>query len=719
MTLLPFPEYRPDVSDLNGQHTVTINNVLPRGDGYGPFKALGALTQPLAAGNDSSTKVLLHFDGSDAGTTITDSNSGGSAHTWTAAGNANTDTAQSKWGGTSLACDGTGDWVTTADHADFTLGSGAWTVDFWFRCTATTGSVEQLCGQCNSTPDNSSTSFRIGRNASDVIVAIACVSTTAYTVTGTTTFNDATNTGWHHCAFVRTGDILRLFIDGVQEGGDVAITGTVNDSSSALRVGAAGEVTGDPWTGWIEEFRLSSTARWTDDFTAPQKPYAAASSGVCRGYFRARNTDGTISVFAGTETDLFKLNNTTLDWELVSKSLTAYSAVPSTDHWQFEQFGTSVLAVQANVAPQEYTLGTDSAFGDLSGSPPQARYIAVVGRIVVLTGLTSNPNRVHNSDLDGITTWTAGTGFANTVDLPDGGVVRGVAGGEFGLVFQENALRRLNFIPGAKPAFQIERISDELGLLGPYSVIRASGRIFFYSPKGFYSYSTIEGLRPIGKERVDRTVAAELDTGNLRLLIGAPDPQGTRVFWGYKTLSNSASTFDKLLCFDFGIGENGRWSPADVEGEYLAWFITPGVTLDALDSISGSIDALTFSLDSVSDSVAASLSAATTDHEIGLFDGSNLEAVLETAEQGMGTQRFVVKGFRPITDASDAMGSIKHRSTQQAAAATTTETAINANGMCPARRDTRYARARLRIPSGSTWTFASGVEPDFELTGGR
>src|SRR5262245_59897088 len=37
-------------------------------------------------GNDSFTKVMLHFNGTDASTTITDSNAGGSAHTWTAAG---------------------------------------------------------------------------------------------------------------------------------------------------------------------------------------------------------------------------------------------------------------------------------------------------------------------------------------------------------------------------------------------------------------------------------------------------------------------------------------------------------------------------------------------------------------------------------------------------------------------------------------------------------
>ena len=54
-----FGEYRPDVSDYNGQHTQVLANVLARGDGYGPVKALQAFAQPLASGNDSFTKVLL------------------------------------------------------------------------------------------------------------------------------------------------------------------------------------------------------------------------------------------------------------------------------------------------------------------------------------------------------------------------------------------------------------------------------------------------------------------------------------------------------------------------------------------------------------------------------------------------------------------------------------------------------------------------------------
>jgi len=45
-----------------------------------------------------------------------------------------------------------------------------------------------------------------------------------------------------------------------------------------------------------------------------------------------------------------------------------------------------VLAVEANSAPQVFDLTSSSAFADLGGSPPQARYIAVVGRFRLLSG---------------------------------------------------------------------------------------------------------------------------------------------------------------------------------------------------------------------------------------------------------------------------------------------------------------------------------------------
>lgn len=68
----------------------------------------------------SCTKSLLHMNGVDASTTFTDTASGGT-HTWTASGNAQIDTAQSKFGGASGLFDGNGDYIWSADCPDWAL----------------------------------------------------------------------------------------------------------------------------------------------------------------------------------------------------------------------------------------------------------------------------------------------------------------------------------------------------------------------------------------------------------------------------------------------------------------------------------------------------------------------------------------------------------------------------------------------------------------------
>jgi hypothetical protein len=45
--LIPWGEYRPDVSDYEGQHSKNLLNVLPRADGYGPMPDVNALTSAL------------------------------------------------------------------------------------------------------------------------------------------------------------------------------------------------------------------------------------------------------------------------------------------------------------------------------------------------------------------------------------------------------------------------------------------------------------------------------------------------------------------------------------------------------------------------------------------------------------------------------------------------------------------------------------------------
>lgn len=521
----------------------------------------------------------------------------------------------------------------------------------------------------------------------------------------------------------------------------------------------------------------------------------AALPATCRGFFYAKNTDGSITVFAGTSDRLYRLDNSTLTWVPVSKvtaltsisnaspavftlnshgraigdaivlstsgalptgltvgtvyyiisagftanafqvSLTPggaaintssagsgthsftddYTALPTGYHWQFAQFGSIVIAVQPNANPQAYTLGSSAAFADLAGSPPQAAYIAIVGRFVVLTGLTSTPFRIHWSAIGSAIGWTAGTNSSDTQDLPDGGIVRGVAGGEYGVIFQETAMRRMVFAPGSPTVFVIQRIAEDKGLLAPYSIIRAGEKIFWLAAQGFHGMAPTGVPEAIGKEKFDRFFFDNYNSSALQLVIGAADPQATRVYWAFQSSAGSGGSFDFILCYDYGIG---RPTLIEQSGEYLASLAAPGITLESLDSISSSIDVLTQSLDDISTAALARLSAVSTSHIVGFYSGSNIEATLDTSEQA-GTRRFRVKGFRPITDAATCYGSVGARETVQESVAYSAEQAVNARGLCPANVSTRMARGRLRIPSATAWTFATGVEPEVGQEGRR
>ncbi|MCH7827478.1 MAG: hypothetical protein IIC75_05850 [Bacteroidetes bacterium] len=85
----------------------------------------------MAGGIDNFTKLMLHMNGTDTSTVFTDDSA--SAHSVTANGNAQIDTAQSVFGGASGLFDGTGDYLSIPDNADFDVGGGDWCVDFRVR----------------------------------------------------------------------------------------------------------------------------------------------------------------------------------------------------------------------------------------------------------------------------------------------------------------------------------------------------------------------------------------------------------------------------------------------------------------------------------------------------------------------------------------------------------------------------------------------------------
>lgn len=440
---------------------------------------------------------------------------------------------------------------------------------------------------------------------------------------------------------------------------------------------------------------------------------------ACRGGFYALKSDGSIAVFAGTSTRLYLADNTDYSWDDVSDGGSAYSTLSATAQWQFAQTGNLVWATQANAVLQVFDLSSSTTFDAALGSPPQAAYISVVGRFLVLSGLLSTPYRIQWSGLNNYNaanSWTSGVSGSDFQDFPDGGVVRGVSGGENGVVFQDQTIRRMSYIPGSAVIFQIERIAQNQGLFAPYSIVNAGGVTYYYSSKGFQKILPNGAPEQIGRERFDRTLFDELDKASLQLFIGASDPRSTRIFWAYRsTAATVAGTYDKIIGYDYVLD---RAFPVSMSGEYLLGMSQPGITLENLDTLSASIDALAVSLDTFAGATQPLIAQFDSAHKLGFFQGDNLEATLESAEQGTDENRVTIRGFRVVTDAAGHYGSVSYRDTQQQNATAGTEVLVNTRtGRCDMMRDTRYSRFKVRIPAGTDWSFTAGIIPDISASG--
>ncbi|MFA6270321.1 MAG: LamG domain-containing protein [Candidatus Paceibacterota bacterium] len=220
--------------------------------------------------DDSYSKILLHCDGDDASTTITDE----AGNTWTAEGGAQIDTAQSKFGGASLLLDGNGDYISTPDSDDWRLDDGdnskLWTIDFWVRFNSVSG-YQALVAQLV----NGSNNWMIQYESTHEL-------TFQQRVSGTRNVNIRNawtpSTGqWYHVAVVKNGTSgYLMFVDGTQIGSTQTDTDTIGSFAGALNVGRSFQIDGAPsyLNGWIDEFRVSKgVARWTSNFTPPTSAY--------------------------------------------------------------------------------------------------------------------------------------------------------------------------------------------------------------------------------------------------------------------------------------------------------------------------------------------------------------------------------------------------------------------------------------------------------------
>jgi hypothetical protein len=236
----------------------------------------------------ANVSTLLHFDSAMEGDQRLTCAKGkawymagaGRPKTWNAGGNAQADTAQSKFGGSSLILDGTGDVISTADSADWEPGAGDFTVEAWVRFAALPNLSMILWSKYTATGSQRSMAFQINPSGSMSAVWSTTGGAGPPSFSGAATF---VVDQWHHVAWTRNSTDMRLWLDGVQ----VAITtalgaGTIFGGTSPVAIGAwnSSGSFGNFFAGWIDEFRFTKgTCRYTGTFTPPTDPFPVGTLG--------------------------------------------------------------------------------------------------------------------------------------------------------------------------------------------------------------------------------------------------------------------------------------------------------------------------------------------------------------------------------------------------------------------------------------------------------
>jgi len=217
------------------------------------------------------TKLLLHMDGDPYSTDFPDSSS--NPKTITALVNAQIIDTPIKFGSGSLALDGTtGTALQVSASDDFDFADGDFTIDGWFYF------VSEFAGTHYSGLFGSLTDHWLGVFVDGYGYLHPFASSNGDwwdilpgdSLSSTIPVN---RNQWVHIAFVRSGDVWTIYIDGVTAF-TITQTGTLVSRATEVKfIGMWGNGI-LPWEGYIDEFRVSKgIARWTANFTPPTSPY--------------------------------------------------------------------------------------------------------------------------------------------------------------------------------------------------------------------------------------------------------------------------------------------------------------------------------------------------------------------------------------------------------------------------------------------------------------
>ena len=257
---------------------------------------------------------------------------------------------------------------------------------------------------------------------------------------------------------------------------------------------------------------------------------------------------------------------------------------------------------------------------------------------------------------------------------------------------------------GSSQIFAFDPIDRDRGVSVPRMVVGHGRFVYYPSEEGFFLTDGTQSY-PIGENKVDRTFYNQFDTNNAYRCSAAIDPLNKLVAFAFPSSTGVGKIF-------FFYWPERKWSEAEVDVDALVNTTSESLTLEDLDSISSSIDALGISLDSAQFRGGGLLFGAfNTAHQLAYFDGDLLAATLETGEvefnQGFYTR---VSKLRPLIDGGTIKASVGGRDRQVDPIVYGPSNDLDVIGEIGADDEHHYHRIRCNISAGGDWTHAQGVQ---------
>jgi hypothetical protein len=353
-----------------------------------------------------------------------------------------------------------------------------------------------------------------------------------------------------------------------------------------------------------------------------------ALAAACIGAAVVSKLDDTRRIIAGTTTKLYELVSGA--WTDVSRAAVYTGGVDT--RWAITQFGDATLCANRVDVIQR---STGAAFADISGAP-KAEIIFTVGAFVMALNLNDGSEKPDGWQCCAAfddTSWTpslATQATAGRLVATAGRLTAGMRLGEYAIAYKQRSIYLGQYVGAPTVWNWIQVPGGDAGCVGKEAICDIGGAHFFVGDDNLWIF---DGTRPIpvADGNVRQFFYDNSNPSYRYKTICVFDRQKNLVWVFYPSLGSTSP--DSAIVYHVNAK---KWGVANRSIEAALNYVSGGVTIDGLSTISPTIDGLApYSFDSQFWLAGGkSLSIFNTSHQLQAMTGASVASSMTSGEVG-------------------------------------------------------------------------------------